>query len=192
MADGRRLTDLAHQQVAAVAGMGDEVVDATAGNGHDTLELARLVGETGRVYAFDIQQAAIDQTRRRLSRHGLLERVTLQLCGHEHLLERLAPECQGKIAAVMFNLGYLPGGDKQRVTRAATTVPAMEQAARCLRPGGILTVIAYPGHPGGSDELDAVTEWFENQSHALEAVQIVAPGGMAPVLLSARRGASQA
>jgi ubiquinone/menaquinone biosynthesis C-methylase UbiE len=192
MADGARLTDLAHRQVAAVAGMGDEVVDATAGNGHDTLELARLVGETGRVYAFDIQQAAIDQTRRRLSRHGLLERVTLQLCGHEHLLERLAPESQGKIAAVMFNLGYLPGGDKQRVTRAATTVPAMEQAARCLRPGGILTVIAYPGHPGGSDELDAVTDWFENQSHTLEAVQIVAPGGSAPVLLSARRGASRA
>jgi 16S rRNA C1402 N4-methylase RsmH len=192
MAEGRRLTDLAHQQVAAVAGMDDEVVDATAGNGHDTLELARLVGETGRVHAFDIQQAAIDQTRRRLSRHGLLERVTLQLCGHEHLLERLPPECRGKIAATMFNLGYLPGGDKQRVTRAATTVRAMEQAVWCLRPGGILTVIAYPGHPGGSDELDAVKDWFPHQRHILDAVRIVAPGGMAPVLLCARRRKSQA
>jgi len=92
----------------------------------------------------------------------------------------------------MFNLGYLPGGDKQRITRAATTIRGMEQANRCLRPGGILTVIAYPGHPGGSDERDAVKGWFEHQSHTFEAVQIVTPGGMAPVLLSARRGTSQA
>lgn len=186
MADGRRLTDLAHQQVAAVAGTGDEVVDATSGNGHDTLELARLVGETGRVYAFDIQQAAIDQTRRRLSRYGLLQRVTLQLCGHEHLLERLPPESRGNIAAVMFNLGYLPGGDKKRITRAATTIRGMEQATRCLRPGGVLTVIAYPGHPGGSDELDAVKDWFQHQPGILNAARIVEPGDNSPVLLSAR------
>ena len=191
MADGRRLTDLAHQQVAAVAGTGDEVVDATAGNGHDTLELARLVGETGRVYAFDIQQAAIDQTRRRLSRYGLLERVRLRLCGHQHLLERLPPESRGNIAAVMFNLGYLPGGDKQRITRAATTIRGMEQATRCLRPGGILTVLAYPGHPGGSEELDAVKDWFQHQPGVLNAVRTVEPGGNAPVLLSARRPSSQ-
>ena len=191
MADSRRLTDLAHQQVAAVAATGDEVVDATAGNGHDTLELARLVGETGRVYAFDIQQAAIDQTRRRLSRYGLLQRVTLQLCGHEHMLERLPPGSRGNIAAVMFNLGYLPGGDKKRITRAATTIRGMEQATRCLRPGGVLTVIAYPGHPGGSEELDAVKDWFRHQPGILNAVRIVEPGGNAPVLLSGRRRSSQ-
>jgi len=191
MADGRRLTDLAHQQVAAVAGTGDEVVDATAGNGQDTLELARLVGETGRVHAFDIQQAAIDQTRRRLTRYGLMERVTLQLCGHEHLLERLPPESRGNIAAVMFNLGYLPGGDKKRITRAATTLRGMEQAIQCLRPGGVLTVIAYPGHPGGSEELDAVKHWFQHQPRVLDAVRIVEPGGNAPVFLSARRPSSQ-
>ena len=134
---------------------GDRVVDATCGNGHDTLFLAQLVGPEGRVWAFDVQDGALAATRALLFEEGCLERVELVAAGHE----RLAEFVREPLRAVIFNLGYLPGGDRQVVTRPENTVAALEQAAGILLPGGIITVCIYTGHPGGAAEGAAVEKW---------------------------------
>lgn len=134
---------------------GDLVVDATCGNGFDTLLLARLVGEAGTVWAFDVQPVAIAATRELLEREGCLDPVRLIEAGHERLGE-FVPE---GIAAAVFNLGYLPGGDTELITDQANTVSALEQAAQLLGPGGILTVALYTGHEGGPEEAQAVESW---------------------------------
>ena len=130
-------------------------MDATCGNGHDTLLLAQLVGETGSVWAFDIQEQAINQTARRLTEAGLAERVMLLHEGHE----TMADQVSGGLAVVMFNLGYLPGGDQTIITQPETTLAAFGQALELLRPGGILAVTIYPGHDGGASERRTVDGW---------------------------------
>ena len=139
---------------------GDLVVDATAGNGHDTLFLCRQVLPGGHVFAFDVQASAVASTRQRLQEHGVAESdVTVLHAGHETLSERLPAAVQGQLAAVMFNLGYLPGSDKAVITRTPTTLAAVAQALEALRPGGLMTVAVYPGHAGGAEEARALAEW---------------------------------
>jgi tRNA G37 N-methylase Trm5 len=142
---------------------GVQVIDATAGNGHDTLFLARLVGDRGRVFSFDIQQEAIEHTRRLLEAENILERVELIQHGHEemHLF------VHEPVAAVMFNLGYLPRGDHLIVTRPDSTVSAIEASLRILSRGGIITVVLYTGHDGGREEQDAVLKFCKklDQKH---------------------------
>jgi SAM-dependent methyltransferase len=152
----------AHKWVAERLGHGDIVIDATAGNGLDTLFLARTVGPGGTVYAFDIQSEALEQTRIRLeseASHDSLAPVVLVHAGHEELTDRIALEQHGKIAAVMFNLGFLPGSSQEVITQPATTLAALGFALRLLRGGGILTVVVYPGHEGGKAEAQAVEAW---------------------------------
>ena len=134
---------------------GDRVADATCGNGHDTLFLARLVGPGGRVWAFDVQDGALAATRSLLGEAGCLEQVEMVAAGHE----RLAEIVREPLRAAVFNLGYLPGGDKQLVTRPENTVTALDQAIDLLLPGGIITVCVYTGHPGGAEEGAAVEKW---------------------------------
>lgn len=139
---------------------GDTAVDATMGNGHDTLFLARLVGDGGKVHAFDIQAEAAASTRRRLADAAIPpERCELHLADHAQLLAVLPPETIGQIAAVLFNLGYLPGGDHRVITSPASTVAALDAALTALRPGGVLTAVVYPGHEGGAAEAAAVDGW---------------------------------
>ena len=161
MAERLSLTASAHEAIAAVVRSGDSVIDATAGNGHDTLFLARQVGAGGRVFAFDIQEAAIDATRRRLAASGLADRVALCPLNHCRFNEAVPASLEGRIAAVIFNLGYLPGGDKRLTTKPQTTLEALEKTVDWLRPGGVLTAIAYPAHEGGGAERDAVRAWME-------------------------------
>lgn len=155
-----RLTSLARAAVSAVLKPGARAVDATMGNGHDTLMLARCIAPTGQVAAFDIQRQALQQTAVRLRAAGLAQRVDLMRLGHEHMIEALPDDWPGTVAAVMFNLGYLPGGDKTRITRAETTVPAMRQSLALLAPGGILSVMLYRGHRGADAETTAVADWI--------------------------------
>ncbi|MEW5785629.1 MAG: class I SAM-dependent methyltransferase [Bacillota bacterium] len=152
-----KITELAHRQVAEALHGGGRclAVDATAGGGRDTLFLARLVGPGGHVYTFDIQQEALDQTAALLKQACLTDRVTLVRAGHE----RMAEYIENAVSAVVFNLGYLPGGDKSIATSSETTLIALRQALHLLRPGGIVTVIAYPGHALGKIEREAVFEF---------------------------------
>ena len=176
----RPLTLQARDRLAAVIGAGDYTVDATVGNGHDTLFLAGLVGDTGHVWGFDIQPAALENTRRQLAEHGLSRRVSLVEAGHEHLEQHLPVQARGKLAAVMFNLGYLPGSDKQVTTRPDTTLAALQAALANLRPGGLLSVLAYRGHEGGLIEAGLVEDWLlARQAGGCELERIESPG---PVL----------
>lgn len=159
---------MAHKLVEERIREGDTAVDATIGGGNDTLFLARLVGTSGRVYGFDIQAEALERAKERLigadalhtdSQRLVTERVQLFLAGHEHMEDRVPASAHGKVAAVMFNLGYLPGGDHSVITNAQSTIPALAAALRLLRAGGVLTVVVYPGHPGGDEEAAAVADW---------------------------------
>ncbi|WEG13846.1 class I SAM-dependent methyltransferase [Pullulanibacillus sp. KACC 23026] len=135
---------------------GGLVVDATAGNGHDTLWLAELVGPTGRVVAFDIQEQAIQQTSKRLEEAKLSQRVTLVHDSHHLALNHLPQE---PLDLVLFNLGYLPGGDKHIVTRFDTTKEACISFLSALKPGGLLILVLYPGHPEGALEAEQLEQW---------------------------------
>lgn len=148
-----RPTVAAHRVVEGVVRPGDLVVDATAGNGHDTLFLAKLVGEKGKVLAFDVQEAAIGSTRMRLEEAGVGERAELWLESHGGLLDRTG---RGAVSAVMFNLGYLPGGDHELITEVAETAKAVVQALFSLKAGGVMTIVCYTGHPGGEEEAETV------------------------------------
>jgi SAM-dependent methyltransferase len=135
---------------------GDQVLDATCGNGLDTLLLAELVGEGGRVWAFDLQPRAIAATRELLEQQGRLSCVELIEAGHERLGEFVPTG----LTAAVFNLGYLPGGgDNPVITCPDSTVSALEQALQLLKPGGIMAVSLYTGHPGGPEEALAVESW---------------------------------
>lgn len=128
------------------------VVDATAGNGHDTLFLAANTPEDAAVWVFDLQREALDATARRLTENGLAGKCRLTLACHSTIAEYIT----APVDAAMLNLGYLPGGDHGLTTRAATTVAALGATTGLLAPGGIITIVAYPGHTAGSEENEAV------------------------------------
>lgn len=139
---------------------GDTVVDFTMGNGHDTEFLSKTVGEQGHVYAFDIQQAAVDSTARNLEAAGCPKNYTL-ICDSHHNVKKYV-SC--KIKGGMFNLGWLPGGDKSITTMRETTMPAIEAAIELLDTDGILNIAVYPGHPEGDAEGKMIEEYLSSLS----------------------------
>ena len=150
---------LAHRFASKLIEPGDRCVDATVGNGNDTVFLARGIGESGRVSGFDVQKRAIASTRDKLRNSGLEERVHLHLEGHENVARRLNALGWSGIKIAMFNLGYLPGSDKRIVTRKDTTLSALGTCAEAILPRGAISIIAYRGHPGGVEEYRAVWNW---------------------------------
>ncbi len=161
MHNSRPLTEQAHRYLARYLQSGDWALDATAGNGHDTLFLAEQVGPNGHVWAFDIQAVALESTAQRLRAAGLEERVTLIQASHARMLAILPQVVIGRIKAIQFNLGYRPGGDKRLITRPETTLPALTAACRLLHPEGLISLLVYPGHPGGAKEYQAILAWLE-------------------------------
>ena len=157
----QNLTTQCHQLCKEVLQQGDVAIDATAGNGHDTLFLSQQVGDAGKVYAFDIQTSAINATTRRIEQASI-NNVVLINADHAHMQKYVDAEDHVQISVIMFNLGYLPGGEKSLITRSTSTVIAIEQSLSMLRTGGLLTVLAYSGHAGGQEETDAVAELFES------------------------------
>lgn len=156
-----RPTALAQQLLREILREGDLVIDATAGNGHDTLFLADCVGPNGRVLAFDVQAAAIASARAKVEQAGFAGRVEFFQESHLHMESHAA---QNSVAAIMFNLGYLPGDDHALTTESATTLFALEAAALLLKPGGALSAVCYPGHPSGAVEAGAVETWMASQA----------------------------
>lgn len=157
---------MAHRFAAERVRPGDAAVDATVGTGNDTVFLASCVGPSGVVYGFDIQPAAIEATRARAAAAAPDAKIELFLASHDRMAELLPPPLAGRLSAVMFNLGYLPAEDasKDIITKPETTIAALDAALRLLRPGGVLTVVVYPGHEGGREEAEAVDEWFRSLS----------------------------
>lgn len=150
------LLQLQKQFILNHLGEGDVAVDFTMGNGHDTEFLSKTVGESGHVYAFDVQEAAVASTAKNLESAGCPRNYTLILDSHHNVKKYV----QGPIKAGMFNLGYLPGSDKSVTTMRVTTMPAIEAAVELLDHGGVLLVAVYPGHAEGDAEGKMVQEYF--------------------------------
>lgn len=143
-----------HELLEEVIHLGDTVVDATMGNGNDTLFLAQLVGETGQVYGFDVQEKALTNTTERLQKEGCLRQATLLLQGHETIDTTLATD--EKVKGAIFNLGYLPKGDKSLVTNELTTIQALKALLLRLEKTGRIVVVIYDGHDEGKIEKEEV------------------------------------
>ncbi len=161
-----RVTERAQKLATDILRPGDIAVDGTAGKGRDTACLAQAVGPSGHVHAFDIQPDAITSTRNLLAVAGLLDRVTAHLRSHAELAAALPPGHHGSVCVVLFNLGYLPGGNPAITTRPDSTQLALEAAFAALRPGGRLICVAYTGHPGGPEESDVVLKFAEARAGA--------------------------
>ncbi len=122
------------------------VVDATAGNGGDTLFLAENSPPQARVYAFDIQEQALAETKRKTAAYS--DKVCCIAAGHERVDEYIAEP----VDAAIFNLGYLPGGDHAVTTTVESTLPAVGHMLEKLSLNGVLAIVAYPGHEAGQEE----------------------------------------
>lgn len=153
----KRVLPFAKDLLASVIKPGDYVVDATAGNGYDTLYLAELVGETGHVYAFDVQSEALKSTEKKLVEANLKSRTTLILDGHE----QISAYVQQEVSAAIFNLGYLPGSNHHIVTKGNSTIQAVESLLELLKIGGLIVLVVYHGHAGGKEEKDAITNYVK-------------------------------
>ena len=158
-----RLTEKVHHILTNHLQEGNQAIDATAGNGYDTLFLAKQVGPSGKVIAIDIQDCAIRSTRERLDSAGLIDRVRLVSEDHALALRKLIVDNHEKVAAITFNLGYLPGSDKGIQTQVESTKEALCASIQLLTTGGYLCVTAYRGHSGGTSEAEAV-EAFMSKS----------------------------
>lgn len=170
-----RLTEKVHQLLAGQVRAGDLTIDATAGNGHDTVFLAETVGEQGTVIAIDIQASALHSTEEKLISKGLAQRVTLYCADHAEQLQTLQEKHTGRVASILFNLGYLPGSDQSITTQPASTEKALAAALNLLSPGGLLCVTAYRGHPGGAEEAQTVANWMQTQAQAGQSIQCHEP-----------------
>ena len=146
----KRPLEMAHDFLAQVITPEDVVVDATMGNGHDTFFLAKLAKQ---VYAFDIQEQALEKTSQRLQEAGLTN-AELILQGHE-TVDQFVKE----VKATIFNLGYLPSADKSIITQPQTTLDALDKLCHMLVKGGRIAIMIYYGHEGGDIERDAVMDY---------------------------------
>lgn len=156
-----RATDFLHSLLRGRINKGDAVVDATMGNGYDTFFLWEQVGPSGIVYSFDIQKKSLEATRKRLKENNVTidsSNIKLILDGHENMGNYV----KHSIDTVMFNLGYLPGGDKEIITKPATTIKALSIALSLLKKGGIASLIIYYGHLGGLQEKDALLKYVNS------------------------------
>ncbi len=127
----------------------DHVIDATCGNGKDALRLVELVPQ-GHVYAIDIQEIALQKARELIPNSN----ISYLLQSHTKLLT-------GEFKLIVYNLGYLPGGNKNLTTLTETTVESLAKASQIISIGGALSIMCYPGHPEGALEEQAVQKWAE-------------------------------
>lgn len=133
-------------------------IDSTAGNGHDTLALCSLVGENGKVLAFDIQKKAVENTKTRLAQNGCDKIGTVILDSHANM-GKYAEE--NSVDLIVFNLGWLPGGDHSIFTHAESTIAAIEAGLRLLKDGGAMSISIYYGGQSGYEERDALLEYLK-------------------------------
>lgn len=159
-----------HMVMQSVVRQGDLVVDATCGRGHDTVFLAHLVGPGGQVLALDMQREALASTRARLEQQGLIDRCCLICDNHKNLEHHITREP----SAIAFNLGYLPGGNKEMVTNPADTLTALAASLKLIKNNGIVTIVYYLGHPGGMLEYESLRSYLTSlpQQH-YEAVELM-------------------
>lgn len=153
-----KVTEVNKVFIDKIVNTGDTVIDATMGNGYDTLYLAKLVGNAGKVYAFDVQEEALKSTKKKVERDNLQCYVELILDGHENMDKYVKEE----VSCVLFNLGYLPRAKHNIITKPETTLQALEKSLNLLKPNGVISVAIYTGHEGGMDEKNEVCQYLNN------------------------------
>jgi len=153
--------EVSHRFARSLVSEGDRCIDATLGNGHDTVFLAQLVGASGHVLGFDVQERAVSNAQARLLGLQLQEAVSCYHCGHELIDSRLRSLGWDSVQLAMFNLGYLPGSDRSVITRSKTTLLALQLCIGALSNRGAISIVAYRGHADGIEEFSAVDAWFQ-------------------------------
>lgn len=143
--------------MAASLRSGNVVVDATVGNGNDISYMLKKVGTSGFAYGFDVQNEAIESTRKKLSENGY-KNYNLILDGHENIDSYV----KEKINMAVFNLGYLPKFDHSIITKPETTIEAINKIMDLLEVGGKILISAYKGHDGGMEEYNEVKDMLSN------------------------------
>lgn len=185
--------DLAHSYWQKLVRSGDTVIDATCGNGHDSLFLAHLALSTdiGTLYGLDIQSDAIESTKKLLQDHLaplVFERVNLLLQSHAEFPKEIPPQT---VKLIVYNLGYLPGGDKSLTTRVETTLKSLEGALMLLEPAGCVSITTYPGHSEGAEEERALLAFLatlDTKQWSCCYHRWVNRGASAPGLMFIQRG----
>ncbi|MBU3839741.1 MAG: methyltransferase domain-containing protein [Candidatus Ruminococcus intestinipullorum] len=157
-----QITEFCHQMLQKHIEKGDVCIDATAGNGRDTAFLCEQVGATGKVYAFDIQETALKNTECYLQNKGCDTQVKLILAGHESMENYI----EERAAAITFNFGYLPGGNHEIKTQAATSIQAIDVGLRLLKKGGIMSLCIYGSEEMGFEERDAILSHLKQLNSA--------------------------
>ena len=169
---------------------GDTTVDATCGNGYDSLLLSSLSGENGKVFCFDISPIAIENTKKRLEEESIYKNFILINDGHENM-DRYVKE---KIKAAVFNLGYLPGGDHSSVTKPETTLAALKKAMEMLLPGGIIVIVVYYGHEGGKIEKEEIIDFclkIESHEYTVIKTEFINQVNYPPLLITIEKNYGQ-
>lgn len=155
------ITETAHKLLCQTNLTGAAVIDATLGNGFDSVFLAEQIGPDGQLFGFDIQAQALHNTQERLqSQCPQISSQLFQAC-HAQMKALIPSSWHGRIQAIMFNLGYLPGADKTLITQTKSTLTALNAACELLAEQGMISVIAYPGHAGGAEETDSLQAWCQ-------------------------------
>ena len=182
---------MSHQLLLPILQKARTIVDATAGNGKDTLFLASHAPKCSKIWVFDVQPQALNNTRRLLDSYGIQMPITYILDSHSHI-ERYISQ---PIDVITFNLGYLPGGDHGIFTQSFTTLSALEKCCHLLAPGGFITIVAYPGHPAGLEEAHSVESFLQSLNQRYYTVgcwQMINQKNHPPVLyvLTKKEGSS--
>lgn len=150
-----QITEWCHHFIKEHVKEGDICIDATAGNGNDTQLLCEAVGEKGKVFAFDIQVEAVEHTRKRLLETGFASRAEVLLESHINMAKYAEEE---SISCIVFNFGYLPGGDHNLATQKETSIRAIYEGLKLLKKGGLMSLCIYSGGDSGFEEKDAILE----------------------------------
>ena len=178
-----RATEFTQAIVAGYIKDGDSVIDATMGNGHDTLYLAKKVGVTGKVISFDIQKEALSNTALLLGQHGI---TSAQLIHDSH--ENVDKYVSEKVACAMFNLGYLPGNSHDITTNAQSTLTAVDKCLKLLKPNGIISLVVYWGHEEGIKEKEGILNHINHldqlKFHAIKVEYINQKKYNAPLIVA--------
>lgn len=155
------IIDYSHELLKTSITEGEVAIDATCGNGNDTLVLSQIVGDSGHVYAFDIQEQAIQNSKQLLAEHER-NNVTLIHGNHAELEQYVPEKLKGKVGGAIFNLGYLPRSDKTIITKGETTIAAIESILSYLKKNGVIVIVIYHGHEGGQTEKEQVLAYAKN------------------------------
>lgn len=157
-----QITEWCHHFIKEHIHPGNFCIDATMGNGHDTALLCQLVGKEGKVLAFDIQKLACENTQKRLEDAGVPLNYQLILDSHSHMNQYAAAN---SVDCIVFNFGYLPGGDHNLATKASSSITAIGQGLTLLKKGGFISLCIYSGGDSGFEERDALLSYLKELDH---------------------------